>query len=1148
VKPEPFQLLSKKHRVMNRKILLALLGLIFTAGVSAQPLYTSHVIYTAQELVEDILITGCLEAMNVTYTGHPMSKGYFQTTATPSNFHFESGVVMASGYVSTAAGPNNAGSAGTNTNQPGDLNLSALIPQNTWDAAVLQFDFIPADNVIEFRYAFGSEEYLEYVNSSFNDVFAFLLTGPNPTGVNYVNQNIAVVPFTTIPVSINNVNNVANSTYYINNGTGASPGLEAVQYDGYTVAMTATANVTPCETYHIKLAVADGGDHILDSGVFLEAGSFSSGEVVSMTPYNHDGAESHEIYEGCENFYIFTRTDTTDMSDSIVVLLSLSGTASASSDITGFPLTFTIDTGIPSDTIFYSAILDNLAEGTEYLVFTLLNGCPCTVTGTNDTIWVHDNNTINAGIIQSDTLICSVPSVQPSVTLQAFSNTAVLITSYEWSTGEVTPTIVVQPTVGAVTSYSVTVTDECDQISIDDIDITVSDMDALVTTVTDLTCNNVCDGQVLINPVSGFAPYTYSWSPGNIGQATTGLAQGLCEGNYSVTVSDVFGCQATSSFYVGQPLAMYLEFDQVPATCPGASDGELEITVINGQIGSQSWFYYCSGQLPDSIESPPYTSYTFVNLPSASYTVNVVDGRGCLATGVYSIDEDELTYNTNITDVGCWSDSTGSANFSITGGTPPYEYEWSTGSLINSIANMPAGNYSCTVIDDHDCMILVPVTIDEPDRLILTNSLDTVMCLNEVVHLQAVAQGGTPSFTYNWYEDIDQYNLLFSGVLFEYSPEYTDTIYVMVEDQNNCITERNEVIININPDVAVNFYANIDAICKGESTYLYANVTGGNGGPYQIFDVDSNLLEFPLFVDPLSTTTYTVKAYDDCGSRVGIGEYTVQVMNPPAGQFYSEDSSGCAPLTVYFHETTPSAGQTYLWNFGDLNDNGYSLSKDPVHEFKDAGKYDIALTVTSEFGCETTVIEQQLIDVKPQPEADILPDPPSASILHPVVHFINATDSPLDTATIFFGDGNKLGLSADIFTDVQYFYEDTGIYIVQLIVENREGCIDTAYNEVEIYTEHDQMHAPNAFNPYSENPANQIFRPVGIGIDDNNYHLIIYDRWGAKVFETFNFDKGWDGRIRNGEVGSPGAYPWVAIYKDNYGKTHRVSGAVTIIY
>ena len=271
-------------------------------------------------------------------------------------------------------------------------------------------------------------------------------------------------------------------------------------------------------------------------------------------------------------------------------------------------------------------------------------------------------------------------------------------------------------------------------------------------------------------------------------------------------------------------------------------------------------------------------------------------------------------------------------------------------------------------------------------------------------------------------------------------------------------------------------------------------------------------------------------------------------MNPPAGQFYSEDSSGCAPLTVYFHETTPSAGQTYLWNFGDLNDNGYSLSKDPVHEFKDAGKYDIALTVTSEFGCETTVIEQQLIDVKPQPEADILPDPPSASILHPVVHFINATDSPLDTATIFFGDGNKLGLSADIFTDVQYFYEDTGIYIVQLIVENREGCIDTAYNEVEIYTEHDQMHAPNAFNPYSENPANQIFRPVGIGIDDNNYHLIIYDRWGAKVFETFNFDKGWDGRIRNGEVGSPGAYPWVAIYKDNYGKTHRVSGAVTIIY
>ncbi len=1128
---------------------MALMGLLLSFGAFSQSLYTSHVIYTPQELVEDILITGCLEAFNVTYTGHPQSKGYFQQTATPANFHFDSGVILASGYVTNAAGPNNSGSITTNTNTPGDVNLTALIPQTTWDAAVLEFDFIPADNLITFNYSFGSDEYLEYVNSGFNDVFAFFLTGPNPgPGGAYFNTNIATIPGTTIPVSINNVNTGANAGYYINNGTGGSPGNEAIQYDGYTVSIPAQAQVTQCETYHIKLAVADAGDHAFDSGVFLEAGSMTSGEVVSMTPYNQDGTESHSINEGCDGFYIFTRTDTMDMTDSLMVMLNISGTASPSTDITGFPTTFTIPVGVPADTIFYSALLDNVAEGQEYLVFTLLNGCPCTVTGTNDTIWVNDNNVIDAGILQNDTLICSTPSVQPSVFLQGYSNTLETITNYEWSTGATTPSITVQPTIGAITNYSLTVTDDCGQIMIDDIDITISDMDALVTTVTDLTCNSICDGQVVINPTSGFGPYTYSWNPGNLGQATAGIAQSLCEGNYAVTVSDVFGCTAESTFYVGQPDQIYLEFDQIPATCPGASDGTLEVNVFNGQMGAQPWHYYCTGQQADSTSTGPFSPYFFENLPSASYTVNVVDGRGCIATGVYSIDEDELTYTTNINDVKCYSQSTGSASFSVQGGTLPYEYEWSTGSLTNAIANMPAGNYSCTVVDGHDCTILVPITIGEPDRLTLTNSLDTIMCLDEVTHLQAVGQGGTQPFTYNWYSDFDGTNLLYTGELFEFSPNKTDTIYVMVVDDNNCVTDRNEVIVEIYPDVRVEFYANIGNVCKGESTYLYANVTGGNGGPYMVFDQDSNLLEFPMMVSPEETTTYSVRAWDDCGSRIGTGSFTVEVMNPPAGQFFAEDSVGCAPFTAYFHETSPDIGQSYLWSFGDLNDDGYSLSKNPIHEFKASGMYNIQLTVTSEFGCSTSITEEMMIEVKPQPLADILPDPPSASMLHPVIHFINETDLSLDTATISFGDGNRIGLSTELFTDVQYAYADTGIYNVRLIVQNKEGCIDTAYTEVEIYTEHNQMHAPNAINPYSQHAENRVFRPVGMGIDETSYHLIIYDRWGAKVFETFNTDHAWDGRINGGEIGRPDSYPWVVIYKDDHGKTRRASGAVTIVY
>lgn len=1129
---------KRKSHIMKRKNFLVLFGLIAVLQLNAQPLYINPMQYTPQELVEDILVTGCLQAYNVTYTGDPLSKGYFQTTANPSNFLFESGVVMSSGYVLQVMGPNNSGSTSQNTSGPSDPNLNALIPQSTNDAAVLEFDFIPADNTIAFNYSFGSEEYLEWVNSSFNDVFAFFLTGPNPVGAPYVNVNIATIPGTTIPVSINNVNNVANSAYYINNGTGSSPGNEAVEFDGYTVAMTATANVTPCETYHIKLAVADAGDSVYDSGVFLEAGSLVSGEVVSMTNYGSNGTATNQIIEGCENYYIFYRTDTTDTTQPLDVMLNISGTASTATDISGFPLTFQIPVGQVSDTIFYSAILDNITEGTEMLIFTLLNGCPCSITGTNDTIFVVDNVTLAGGVLNNDTLICSPQS--QTFQISAWATTAPNITSYYWSTGATSQTITISPPTGAITTYSVTISDECGQIVTDDIDVTVSNMSTVNITVEDLICNSVCTGSVTVNPNTGFAPYTFSWTPGGLGQATIGLAENLCAGNYQVTVTDAFGCSTPSSFTVSEPPALQLSFTADSATCPGASDGALHVSVANG---NSPFLYNCSTQQP--VPGVPSSNFTFNNMQAGNYTVNVTDGNGCIATGIFSIGEMQLSYSTSVQDVKCYGESTGDAQISINGGTAPYNYSWSHGGVTDTLNNVPAGNYSCTVVDDHGCMILVPVTVNQPDRLILTNSLDTLMCLGEIVQLQAVGQGGTTPYTFNWYEGT---SLIGSGSPIDYSPGETQTVSVELVDANNCVDGPHEVLVEIYPKVSINFYTNTDSICKGESTYLYANVYGGNGGPYTISDDAGASVSLPLLVSPETTTSYTIYADDDCGSPQGVGTITIHVMDPPAGNFYSEDSVGCAPFLVKFHETTADNGQSYLWDFGAISEHAYSLKKNPEFEFTTAGLYDIALTVSSEFGCSTTVYSPEMIEVLPQPSAEVLPDPPSTSILHPVVHFANESDYDLVQATIDFGDGHSLLLTTDIFEDVQYVYTDTGTYNVMLIVENQKGCLDTAYTKVEVFTEHNGMQAPNAINPYSTNSENRVFLPKGLGIDASEYHLIIYDRWGSKVFESFNLSHGWDGRINNGEVGKPDTYPWVVIYKDKYGKTHRVAGTVTLVY
>ncbi|WP_177428304.1 choice-of-anchor L domain-containing protein, partial [Candidatus Venteria ishoeyi] len=429
----------KKLKTKNMKIktlfqvflLLLLVGELYSQPMNIWPYSTNPVIANPTRLVEEVLITGCLQAYNVTYTGDNQSIGYFHrsTAAAPPNFPFPGGIVMTSGTAMNAAGPNNSGSISYNSSGPSDPTLNALIPQSTNDACVLEFDFIPADNVVAFRYIFGSDEYLEWVNSSFNDVFAFFLSGPSCNTANppYNNLNIAIVPGTSTPVSINNVNNVSNNNFYYNNGTGATPAGEACQYDGYTMPLWAHKCVIPCETYHIKLAVADAGDSSLDSGVFLKEGSFLSGEVVSMNNINPVG-DNTEIIEGCENFYVFTRTDTTDTSAPLPILMNISGTASVGGDISGFPVSFSIPIGQVHDTIFYSALLDNITEGTEYLIFTLLNGCPCSIGSTADTIWIIDNVTLEGGIIQNDTLICS--AITPAVTLDAFFNTDPSITHY----------------------------------------------------------------------------------------------------------------------------------------------------------------------------------------------------------------------------------------------------------------------------------------------------------------------------------------------------------------------------------------------------------------------------------------------------------------------------------------------------------------------------------------------------------------------------------------------------------------------------------------------------------------------------------------------------------------------------------------------
>lgn len=227
---------------------------------------------TNANVLRDVLLgSGITPVGNATLTGGPNSAGFFEGGS--DSIGVPTGIILSSGDANSANGPNTSDLVSGSASLTGDADLDAEFGTTTLDATILEFDFVSTGGDLFFNFVFASDEYNEFVNASFNDVFAFFLDG----------QNIALIPNTTTPVSINNVNNgnplgfgATNPQFYNNNDLDDAGGfLNELEYDGFTDVFTATASNLGPGVHTIKLAVSDVGDTIGDSAVFLEAGTFS---------------------------------------------------------------------------------------------------------------------------------------------------------------------------------------------------------------------------------------------------------------------------------------------------------------------------------------------------------------------------------------------------------------------------------------------------------------------------------------------------------------------------------------------------------------------------------------------------------------------------------------------------------------------------------------------------------------------------------------------------------------------------------------------------------------------------------------------------------------------------------------------------------
>lgn len=256
---------------MNKKLLnLVPIAAVCIAGPASAIVVTPET--DANTLISNIS-DASLTISNASFTGGTttvISAGTF-TDGLSSGIGIDEGIVLTSGDVTLVDNLNDGDGATGAFGGAGDADLNALIPQSTFDATILEFDFTSDSGDIFFQYVFGSEEYNEFVDSSFNDVFAFFLDG----------TNIAIAPDGN-PVSINNVNcgNPYNAAHvgdncgsYNNNDLQDGGPFFSFEYDGFTDVFTASFEGLSAGTHHLKLAIADAGDSALDSGVFIKGGS-----------------------------------------------------------------------------------------------------------------------------------------------------------------------------------------------------------------------------------------------------------------------------------------------------------------------------------------------------------------------------------------------------------------------------------------------------------------------------------------------------------------------------------------------------------------------------------------------------------------------------------------------------------------------------------------------------------------------------------------------------------------------------------------------------------------------------------------------------------------------------------------------------------
>jgi gliding motility-associated-like protein len=607
--------------------------------------------------------------------------------------------------------------------------------------------------------------------------------------------------------------------------------------------------------------------------------------------------------------------------------------------------------------------------------------------------------------------------------------------------------------------------------------------------------------------------------PGTTGYFLSGAACGTSIG--SITQDTTWITRATPSV--------------TTTTLPDVCSQGIGSATANPGVGSPGPYTYTWN--PGAISGNPAN-----NLFAGSYTVTQIDANGCSATATAVIGDTPASFTATTTAVTCPGGNDGTATANVSPATGVITYQWSNGQTSQTATGLSAGNHWCFASNATGCSDTIYITVSEIPAMILNpvNVIDA-NCYT-IANGQATIDVslGTAPYTYSW--DISA------------SPGATALDLgaglhtCTVTDANGCIQS---VAVNIDQPSPLNitFLTQDTMICSEASIVL--NATGIGGSTTYNYSWTENGMAIGngsnITVDPNNSgTVYCVTLSEACGSPTTTACMTITFPQEIIAMIQPVDNQICTPGNFELHNISTNGQDIASTAYSFSNGDQFNLPNQDTlfHTIAQPGDYDLSVIITSIHGCIYNGFFDDLLTVTDNPTANF------TISKNPVTWF----ETTVQTNDVSLGNISQYNWSSPGATNITSTGSSAMIsypegvmasYPITLTVTTVDGCSDSITIDIDVVSDV-IFYAPTAFTP-DDDEHNQVWAFYLEGIDYENFHLEIFNRWGEVIWETYDTKGFWDGYYNGVKVQS-GTYIWKAWFKDKDtdGKTVK-TGMIHVI-